>query len=130
MKEIYAVSFALNDLTLYLDTHPDCQKGARIYHELLKLLTQFARKFYPLTHLSVITGGCERMNGSTADRRLLLRTRARRSARMCIRGAKALLPKFTVIEYTIKGISRKMGDFFCYNQIKIMILCSIFRVFV
>ena len=68
MKEIYAVSFALNDLTLYLDTHPDCQKGAGIYHELLKkrlkLLAQFASKFYPLTHLSVITNGCERMNGS------------------------------------------------------------------
>ena len=27
LHEIDKVSFAVNDLTLYLDTHPDCQEG-------------------------------------------------------------------------------------------------------
>ena len=60
MKEIYAISFALNDLTLYLDTHPDCPNGTKIYHELLKkrmeLLADFAGQFYPLTAISMVTG--------------------------------------------------------------------------
>ena len=30
MSHLAAVSFAINDLTLYLDTHPDCPKGDAI----------------------------------------------------------------------------------------------------
>jgi len=60
MSELSAVSFALNDLTLYLDTHPDCPKGTALFHELLKkrleLLSAFAGKFYPLTQTSIVTG--------------------------------------------------------------------------
>ena len=60
MSELSAVSFALNDLTLYLDTHPDCSKGTALFHELLKtrleLLSAFAGKFYPLTQTSIVTG--------------------------------------------------------------------------
>lgn len=62
MKEIYEVSFAINDLTLYLDTHPNCPKGTKMYYELLEkrmqLLADFAASFYPLTAISMITGNC------------------------------------------------------------------------
>ena len=60
ISQIAAVSFALNDLTLYLDTHPDCPKGTALFHQLLQqrleLLAAFASKFYPLTQLSIVTG--------------------------------------------------------------------------
>ena len=60
MTRINSVSFALNDLTLYLDTHPDCPNGTALFHKLLKerldLLADFATKFYPLTQLSMETG--------------------------------------------------------------------------
>ena len=36
MSALAAISFALNDLTLYLDTHPDCPNGAPLFHELLE----------------------------------------------------------------------------------------------
>ncbi len=60
MSELSAVSFALNDLTLYLDTHPDCPKGTALFYQLLeqrlRLLSEFAGKFYPLTQTSMVTG--------------------------------------------------------------------------
>lgn len=60
MSDLAAISFALNDLTLYLDTHPDCPKGTALFYELLEqrltLLSEFAKKFYPLTQTSMITG--------------------------------------------------------------------------
>ena len=60
MTELSAISFMLNDLTLYLDTHPDCPNGTPLFHELLakrlELLSEFAQRFYPLTHLSMVTG--------------------------------------------------------------------------
>lgn len=60
MSHLAAVSFAINDLTLYLDTHPDCPKGTALFYQLLKerldLLTKFAEKFYPLTQTSMVTG--------------------------------------------------------------------------
>lgn len=60
MCEIDTVSFALNDLTLYLDTHPECPDGLTLFQELLaqrlRLLTEFAQQFYPLTQLSMIMG--------------------------------------------------------------------------
>lgn len=63
MKEIYEIGFAINDLTLYLDTHPDCPNGTPLLFELLKkrmeLLAQFAKKFYPLTAISMVTGECD-----------------------------------------------------------------------
>ena len=59
-SRLNAVSFALNDLTLYLDTHPDCPKGTALFYQLLEerltLLSNFAREFYPLTQTSMITG--------------------------------------------------------------------------
>ncbi len=60
MSRLSAVSFAINDLTLYLDTHPDCQKGLALFYQLLdqrlSLLSGFADDFYPLTQTSMITG--------------------------------------------------------------------------
>jgi len=60
MSELAAVSFALNDLTLYLDTHPDCPNGAPLFRKLLEerlsLLAEFTRRFYPLTETAIATG--------------------------------------------------------------------------
>ena len=60
MSQLSAISFAINDLTLYLDTHPDCPKGTTLFYQLLEkrlvLLAEFAEKFYPLTQISMVTG--------------------------------------------------------------------------
>ena len=66
MSQLTAVSFALNDLTLYLDTHPDCPKGTELFYQLLdkrlNLLSEFTSKFYPLTQISMITGHYDKDN--------------------------------------------------------------------
>ena len=53
LNEINAVSFALSDLTLYLDTHPDCSEGLALFRELApnrkQLLADYARISSPLT---------------------------------------------------------------------------------
>lgn len=60
MSEISQISFVINDLTLYLDTHPKCQNGLSLFKDLLQkrldLLAEFAKKYYPLTQISMITG--------------------------------------------------------------------------
>ncbi|MCH5264260.1 MAG: spore coat protein CotJB [Lachnospiraceae bacterium] len=60
MSEISTISFAINDLTLYLDTHPTCPKGLPLFKELLEkrldLLAEYAKKYNPLTQISMITG--------------------------------------------------------------------------
>lgn len=60
LNEINVISFAINDLTLYLDTHPTCEKGLSLFMELLKkrldLLAEYAEDFFPLTQISMITG--------------------------------------------------------------------------
>lgn len=60
MGKITSISFAINDLTLYLDTHPTCTKGAPVFYELtkmrLELLAEYAQKYYPLTQSSIVTG--------------------------------------------------------------------------
>lgn len=60
MGRISSISFAINDLTLYLDTHPTCTKGAPVFYELtkmrLELLAEYAQKYYPLTQSSIVTG--------------------------------------------------------------------------
>lgn len=62
LTEISTISFAINDLTLYLDTHPNCKNGLTLFHELLKkrldMLADFAGRFYPLTQISMVTGDC------------------------------------------------------------------------
>ncbi len=63
MSEISTVSFAINDLTLYLDTHPTCQNGLALFKELLQkrldLLAEYAKKYNPLTQISMVTGNPE-----------------------------------------------------------------------
>ena len=60
MMKIMEISFTMDELRLYLDTHPDCPKGTALFYQLLKerlnLLTAFAEKFYPLTQTSMVTG--------------------------------------------------------------------------
>jgi len=60
LREISEVGFAINDLTLYLDTHPQCREGLALYKELLakrlELLADYAAQYQPLTQLSIITG--------------------------------------------------------------------------
>lgn len=60
MAKITNISFAINDLTLYLDTHPDCPKGTPLFYQLtqerLQLLAEFAKEHYPLTQASMVTG--------------------------------------------------------------------------
>ncbi len=60
LNSLNAISFAINDLTLYLDTHPDCPNGTTLFYQLLEqrftLLSNFANQFYPLTQTSLITG--------------------------------------------------------------------------
>lgn len=60
LYEISVVSFAINDLTLYLDTHPKCENGLKHFKELMKirteLLNDYAKKFNPLTQFSMQTG--------------------------------------------------------------------------
>lgn len=63
MGKISSISFAINDLTLYLDTHPDCAKGAPVFYELtktrLELLAEYAKKYNPLTQSSMVTGNLD-----------------------------------------------------------------------
>lgn len=53
LKEIDEVSFTLNDVTLYLDTHPECKDGLACFNEMAPrraaLLKQFAEQYEPLT---------------------------------------------------------------------------------
>ncbi|WP_099468571.1 spore coat protein CotJB [Konateibacter massiliensis] len=57
MTKINQVSFFLDDLTLYLDTHEKDAQALQLYHEksleCAELRKQFAQKFYPLTKLCV-----------------------------------------------------------------------------
>lgn len=63
MTRLMEISFALNDLTLYLDMHPGCEHGLSMFHSLseerLTLLAEYAKDYYPLTQASMITGNCD-----------------------------------------------------------------------
>ncbi|MGN1059205.1 MAG: spore coat protein CotJB [Clostridia bacterium] len=53
LRQIMALSFAQNDLVLFLDTHPDNQKALREYHritpQLAELRQYYKENFGPLT---------------------------------------------------------------------------------
>lgn len=57
ITQINQVSFFLDDLTLYLDTHEKDTEALTLYHkkaqECAELRKQFAQKFYPLTKLCI-----------------------------------------------------------------------------
>ncbi len=42
---ITEVSFALDDITLYLDTHPDCSKALAAYSQYKDMRTQAVREY-------------------------------------------------------------------------------------
>ena len=53
LQKINEVSFAVNDILLYLDTHPCCEKGMALYREYAaerkKLMKEYAQCYGPLT---------------------------------------------------------------------------------
>ncbi len=53
LKQIMALDFAINDLSLYLDTHPDCKVSLEKHSEYVKkyneLVSIYESKFGPLT---------------------------------------------------------------------------------
>lgn len=53
MSKINAVSFALDDLVLFIDTHPDNEEAAALRQQCIKerkrLLKEHDQKYYPLT---------------------------------------------------------------------------------
>ena len=53
LQQINEVSFAVDDLLLYLDTHPCCEKGMALYREYAekrkKLMKEYAECYGPLT---------------------------------------------------------------------------------
>ncbi len=55
--QITCISFALDDLTLYLDTHPDCPEGLRIYKDCHQrresLIKEFSSNYYPINRDSI-----------------------------------------------------------------------------
>lgn len=63
LKKIDAVSFVVNDLTLYLDTHETDGKALAMFGESMKkrqeLLQEFAARYYPLTQACMAGEGKE-----------------------------------------------------------------------
>lgn len=53
LSEIDEISFTLNDLNLYLDTHPEDQEALSVFNQATakrkQLMETFAREFEPLT---------------------------------------------------------------------------------
>ena len=61
MRKIAQVSFVLDDLTLYLDTHEEQEEAKELYQEKLKeremLLKEYAAAFNPLTRCQIADCG-------------------------------------------------------------------------
>lgn len=64
MTKISEVSFALNDLTLYLDTHCEDSQAIQLFAECAALradlLKIFSERFYPLTQACLANCSCEK----------------------------------------------------------------------
>ena len=58
--ELQALGFALNELALYLDTHPDDKEALELYRQYQKLykngLSEYERQCGPMNHLSTDDG--------------------------------------------------------------------------
>ena len=63
MNRINEVSFAVNDVLLYLDTHPCCEEAISFYQECeqerQKLLKEYAQCYGPLTVDAALESGGE-----------------------------------------------------------------------
>ena len=59
LLQIQRVSFIVDDLRLYLDTHPEDKEGLKLWKENLKkkkeMMHQFAIQYYPLTENCIET---------------------------------------------------------------------------
>ena len=53
LQQINEVSFAVNDMLLYLDTHPEDERALRYFSDVSdrrsKLMSEYAEKYGPLT---------------------------------------------------------------------------------
>ena len=62
LQQINEVSFAVNDMLLYLDTHPDDERALAFFTEVSdrrnQLLTEYARDYGPLT-IDTVAKTCE-----------------------------------------------------------------------
>lgn len=62
MRRITELSFTMDELRLYLDTHPDCQEALSYYDELQRQRTiavaEFEAQFGPLTSYGNVDAGC------------------------------------------------------------------------
>ena len=63
MTELNEVSFVLDDLTLYLDTHAEDLNALNLYTETSKkrdeIKKEFSRRYYPLTRDCIIEIGAD-----------------------------------------------------------------------
>lgn len=62
LKKINEVSFALTDLSLFLDTHPDCDSAISLYQQTMKqrmaLLEEFTKNYFPLNQDCINESNC------------------------------------------------------------------------
>ena len=60
MKQINEASFAMDDVSLYLDTHPNCSNALRYYKEAVTMrksaMDAYERQFGPLMIENVTCG--------------------------------------------------------------------------
>ena len=63
LNRINEVSFAVNDILLYLDTHPKCKEGFAFYQECdkerQKLMKEYSQCYGPLTIDDALEGYLE-----------------------------------------------------------------------
>lgn len=63
LRQINEASFALTDLSLYLDTHPECDSAICLYQQTMKkrkeLLSAFAKNYFPLNQDCIDESHCD-----------------------------------------------------------------------
>lgn len=71
LKQIYEVSFVVNDLTLYLDTHKEDSEALDMFAQSsmqrTQLMEDFAARFYPLTQACMAKSGSGEMKFNWTD---------------------------------------------------------------
>lgn len=45
LKKLNEISFAINDLTLFLDTHPDCMEAIQLFYRLVPQREQLLKEY-------------------------------------------------------------------------------------
>ncbi len=66
MSELQSISFAIQELALYLDTHRDDKEALTIYRKFQEIYhdakCNYEKKYGPLTHNSISTSGYKWLN--------------------------------------------------------------------